>query len=122
VAQGVAQSVTGGLGARHAPAGQCSTGQNLLYNGDGRAVWFTAGVAIVYERRPAQRQRFFLGHDGDIRSLALCPTAVGHKGQQYQGGRVAATGQQVRGCWLGCRPGAGGSPACCSWLRRLPAW
>ena len=38
---------------------------NLMYNASKDAVYFVAGVCIVYNTRE-NRQRFFLGHDDDI--------------------------------------------------------
>lgn len=49
-------------------------------------MYYVAGVAVVYtppadscdggEVPLGHTQRFFLGHDDDIRSLALCPASV----------------------------------------------
>jgi hypothetical protein len=93
-------------------AGHGATAQNLLYTSEGRAVYFTAGVGVVYERRPAHRQWFFLGHSDDIKSLALCPAAVSHKGQEYGAGRVVATGQ-VGGGRAKLAGGAAAALRCC---------
>ncbi|XP_046338524.1 echinoderm microtubule-associated protein-like 6 isoform X1 [Haliotis rufescens] len=45
---------------------------NLFYTGNKDIVYFVAGVGIVYNVRE-HKQRFFLGHDDDIVSLALHP-------------------------------------------------
>lgn len=45
---------------------------NLYYTANKEAVYFVAGVGVVYNIRE-HRQRFFLGHDDDIiRYLLLC--------------------------------------------------
>lgn len=51
-----------------------------------QVLYYVAGVAVVYtppadscdggELALGHTQRFFLGHDDDIRSLALCPAVV----------------------------------------------
>lgn len=108
--------------------GANNTAQNLFYTGEGRAVYYTAGVGVVYERRPAHRQWFFVGHKDDIKSIALCPAAVSHNGQQYGPGRLVATGQVrpwvlagvlltcvARRCATSdgaCAPGTGGASWC----------
>ncbi|XP_064600933.1 echinoderm microtubule-associated protein-like 6 [Liolophura sinensis] len=45
---------------------------NLYYTAHKEVVYFVAGVGIVYNLRE-HRQKFFLGHDDDIVSLALHP-------------------------------------------------
>ncbi len=85
-----------------AAPGANNTSQNLFYTGEGHAVYYTAGVGVVYERRPAHRQWFFVGHNDDIKSIALCPAAVSHNGQEYGPGRLVATGQVRRGVLSGC--------------------
>jgi len=58
-----------------------NTSNNLWYNSEGRAVYYTAGVGIVYDKA-SNTQRYFQGHDDDIRCLAMSPCR-----------RLAATGQ-----------------------------
>lgn len=65
----------------HGYAGIANTAPNLFYNCEGRAVFYTAAVGIVLDKE-ANTQRFFLGHDDDIRCLAMHPNR-----------RLAATGQ-----------------------------
>lgn len=68
-----------------------------------QVVYYVAGVAVVYTP-PADSsdgsgaplghtQRFFLGHDDDIRSLALCPSAIQVDNRTFPAGALAATGQ-----------------------------
>ncbi|EDO48487.1 predicted protein, partial [Nematostella vectensis] len=48
---------------------------NLYYTASKEIVYFVAGVGVVYNTRE-NTQRFFLGHDDDIISLALHPEKV----------------------------------------------
>lgn len=73
--------------------GAQTTAQNLFYNCLGQAVYFLAGVGVVYHKPPEHCQHFFLGHIDDIKSLALCPAAVEVEGQQYPAKCLVATGQ-----------------------------
>ena len=57
-------------------AGVHNTSSNLFYLNSGELVYYTAAVAIVYNRQK-HTQRFFLGHVDDIRSLCVCPVAIG---------------------------------------------
>eukprot|EP00794_Sanderia_malayensis_P020047 gene20047-22014_t len=54
---------------------------NLFYTQNNEVVYFVAGVGVVYSSRE-KRQRFFLGHNDDIISLAIHPE-----------GNLVATGQ-----------------------------
>lgn len=74
-------------------AGGQATSQNLFYNCNGQAVYFVAGVGVVYSKPPAHQQHFFLGHNDDIKSLAMCPSSVTCEDQQYPAGSLVATGQ-----------------------------
>ena len=82
-----------------------NTCNNLFYNSEGRVVYYTAGVGVVYDRK-RHRQRYFLGHDDDIRCIAVSPCR-----------RFAATGQDGKhptACVWDTREGAG-----CKELARL---
>lgn len=71
-----------------------NTTQNLFYNALGDAVYYTAGVGVVYSRPPAHSQRFFRGHSDDIKCLALLEgAAVTFRGEAYPARTLAATGQ-----------------------------
>jgi hypothetical protein len=76
-----------------ATPGHRTTSQNLFYTGDGRLVYYTAGVGVVYNRPPVHHQHFFLGHSDDISALALCRAAVDVGGVQYPERSLVATGQ-----------------------------
>ncbi|KXZ56858.1 hypothetical protein GPECTOR_1g774 [Gonium pectorale] len=53
-------------------AGVENTASNIFFTGDGRLVYYLAAVGVVYD--PASHtQRFFQGHDDDIRCLAIHP-------------------------------------------------
>jgi len=78
-------------------AGGQATSQNLFYNCNGQAVYFVAGVGVVYTKPPAHRQHFFFGHNDDIKSLAMCPASVTHEDQQYPAGSLVASGQVTNG-------------------------
>ncbi|XP_047132983.1 echinoderm microtubule-associated protein-like 6 isoform X1 [Hydra vulgaris] len=54
---------------------------NLYYTNSGEIIYFVAGVGIVFDPK-LKKQRFFLGHNDDIVSLALHPD-----------GKSVATGQ-----------------------------
>ena len=67
-----------------------------------QVVYYTAGVAVVYTppTDPADTsdsaghtQHFFLGHDDDIKALAICAAPVTVDGVQYPGHSVFASGQ-----------------------------
>jgi len=45
---------------------------NLFYSQAGEVLYHVAAVAVVYDQRQ-HRQRFYLGHDDDILSLAVHP-------------------------------------------------
>jgi WD40 repeat protein len=66
----------------------CRSNIHLTENGE--LVYFTAGVAIVQSinEKDGYRQRFFLGHDGDIISSCLHPdktiVATGQMGKNAQ--------------------------------------
>ena len=89
-------SCTQTLTAAPLPAAKESSAQNLFYTGEGKVVYFTAGVAVVYQI-PSHSQYFFLGHTDDIKSLALCPVSVQMDHKEYPAKTVVATGQ-VRWC------------------------
>ena len=55
-------------------------GPNLLWLGTGEAVFYTAGVAVVYSSQQ-HRQRFFLGHTDDVKSMAVAPVEVECQGE-----------------------------------------
>jgi hypothetical protein len=65
----------------------------MFYNCEGHLVYFIAGVAVVYAAPPAHKQHFFLGHNDDIKSLAVCPGAVTLGDVQYPANSLVATGQ-----------------------------
>jgi microtubule-associated protein-like 6 len=52
--------------------GRAATAPNIAYNSAGELVYYAAAVGIVYSHS-SHKQRFFLGHDNDIRSLAMHP-------------------------------------------------
>lgn len=66
-------------------------------------LYYVAGVAIVYtppadstdgSGAPAgHTQNYFLGHDDDIKSMALCPSAVQVDNRSFPANSIAATGQ-----------------------------
>eukprot|EP00983_Pelagomonas_calceolata_P092642 1157691-Pelagomonas_calceolata.AAC.1 len=100
--------------AATAAAGKENTAQNLFYTADNKlvrsvsdclfpqeAVYFIAGVGVVYSRPPANCQTFFLGHTDDVLSLALCAAPVKFDGQTYPARTLVATGQ-VGAIWYGC--------------------
>jgi hypothetical protein len=74
-------------------AGAQSTSQCLFYNCQGHAVYTLAGLGVVYSKPPQHSQHFFLGHNDDVKSLALCPAAVQFADQEYPARSLAATGQ-----------------------------
>ncbi len=70
-----------------------ATGFWLVLPATALQVYFIAGVGVVYNRPPANTQTFFLGHNDDILSLALCPAPVKFDGQTYPARTLVATGQ-----------------------------
>jgi WD40 repeat protein len=71
-------------------------------------VYYTAGVAVVYSPRPDhdqhgvssdkcsarnRTQHFFLGHDDDIKCLAVCPADIVADGSVFPAYSVFASGQ-----------------------------
>lgn len=62
-----------------------NTSNNLFYNEDDHAVYYTAAVGVVFDRH-VHKQYFFHGHDNDIRCMAMHP-----------GKKLVATGQQGTG-------------------------
>ena len=78
--------------------GVTATSKNLFYTGSGEVAYFTAGVGVVLSRgergRPAtQSQRFFLGHNDDISSMAVLEAPVTARGVAYPARTLAPTGQ-----------------------------
>lgn len=77
--------------------GVAATSPNLFYSASGDPIYSTAGVGVVYlrPRGPGQghAQRFFLGHDDDVRCLAVLDAPVRVKGREYPARTLAATGQ-----------------------------
>eukprot|EP00854_Cymbomonas_tetramitiformis_P003095 gene3095-3928_t len=65
-----------------------NTAPNLFYTDQGKVVYYTAAVGVVYDVT-THTQRFFHGHDDDIKCLAIHP-----------GRRLVATGQvaSTNGC------------------------
>ncbi|PNH12713.1 Lipoxygenase y domain-containing protein 1 [Tetrabaena socialis] len=53
-------------------AGVENTASNIFFTGDGRLVYYQAAVGIIYDP-PSHTQKFFQGHDDDIRCMALHP-------------------------------------------------
>ena len=53
----------------HGYARDCNA-NNLFYTSTGEVVYYTAGVGIVYDKA-AHTQRFFDGHDDDIKCLTI---------------------------------------------------
>ncbi|KAL1523351.1 hypothetical protein AB1Y20_018296 [Prymnesium parvum] len=49
--------------------------QNLFYNADGRIVYHTAAMGVVYDKE-THEQHFFYGHDDDVTALDLHPDKV----------------------------------------------
>eukprot|EP00892_Ulva_mutabilis_P007281 jgi/Ulvmu1/4925/UM203_0004.1 len=84
-------------------AGFNTTSCNLFYNCNREVVYYVAAVAVVYtppadscdggDTPLGHTQRFFLGHDDDIRSLALCPAAAQVDATSYPANALVATGQ-----------------------------
>ena len=72
----------------HGYAGLRNTANNLECLADGTAVYYTAGVGVVYDAA-AHAQRFFVGHDDDVTCLAL------DSSRDY-----VATGQVGREAWV----------------------
>mmetsp|Transcript_673 Transcript_673/g.2236 ORF Transcript_673/g.2236 Transcript_673/m.2236 type:complete len:519 (-) Transcript_673:85-1641(-) len=65
---------------------------NLFYNSNGEMVYYTAGVGVTYNSR-THSQRFFLGHDNDIRCLHVCPHPITVNRTDYPANTLVATGQ-----------------------------
>lgn len=53
-----------------------NTSPNLFYLSSGEIVYYMAAVGIVYSPPPLHKQRFFLGHNDDIRSIAICASVM----------------------------------------------
>ena len=68
-------------------AGLRNNASNLFYTKDGRVVYYTAGVGIVYDRS-THSQEFFKGHDDDVSCLAMHPER-----QLVASGQVAGLGE-----------------------------
>ena len=49
--------------------------QNLFYNADGRIVYHSAALGVVYDKE-THEQHFFRGHDDDITALDIHPDKV----------------------------------------------
>jgi hypothetical protein len=65
-------------------------------------VYTLAGLGVVYSKPPQHSQHFVLGHNDDVKSLALCPADVQFGDQQYPARSLAATGQvRTARCKLG---------------------
>lgn len=63
-------------------------------NHEGNLVYYTAGVGVVYSCfEAARRQWFFLGHNDDIKSIALSQEEISYKNEVFPSGSLAATGQ-----------------------------
>jgi len=83
-------------------AGVHNTSSNLFYLNTGELVYYTAAVAVVYNRQK-HTQRFFLGHVDDIRSLCVCPSEVSVAASSSQSSETsgsavvgAGTGSKLR--------------------------
>ncbi|KAK9824333.1 hypothetical protein WJX72_009517 [[Myrmecia] bisecta] len=74
--------------------GKENTAPNVFYNAEGRIVYYLAALGVVYNPM-SHTQRFFQGHDDDIRCLAMHPAR-----------RLVATGQMT---------GPGDCPFVCIW-------
>jgi len=83
-------------------AGLRNNASNLFYTKDGRVVYYTAGVGIVYDRS-THSQQFFKGHDDDVSCLAMHPER-----QLVASGQVAGLGE------------TGNCPYVCVWDVGLP--
>ena len=68
-------------------AGIRATAANLFYTAEGKAVYYTAGIGIVYSMA-GHTQQFFKGHDDDISCLAIHPDR-----QLVASGQVAGIGE-----------------------------
>mmetsp|Transcript_34365 Transcript_34365/g.76299 ORF Transcript_34365/g.76299 Transcript_34365/m.76299 type:complete len:1172 (-) Transcript_34365:306-3821(-) len=73
--------------------GKENTAQNLFYTSEGKVVYYSAGVGVVYQRPPVHHQYFFLGHNDDITAVALCPASIDYNGKQFPAKTIVATGQ-----------------------------
>jgi len=87
-------------------SGLTNTAPNLFYTASGAVVYYTAGIGIVYDKE-THTQRFFRGHDDDIKSLALLSAEV----EGYPARTLVATGQVTP---------TGGGPYVCVWDSRAP--
>jgi len=78
-------------------AGKDSTDNNLFFNDQGKVVYYTAALGIVYD--PASHtQVFFKGHNDDIRCIAIHPQRrCGRTGGGF--GRGGERGS-ARNLWL----------------------
>ena len=87
VASRSAATPTAGLELDHVHGfpGLDNLANNLHVSAEGDAVYYLAAVGVAYDRR-SHRQRFFLGHDDDIRCIAAHPDgltfATGQDGQR----------------------------------------
>ena len=57
-------------------AGKENTSNNLFYLATGEVVYYTAAVGVVLDKDKLEKercQRFFFGHDDDIKSMAVHP-------------------------------------------------
>ena len=79
-------------------SGKFNTTSNIFFTASGEVVYYTAGVGIVYDRH-GHRQRFFTGHDDDIKCIAMHPRR-----------RIVATGQMC-----GHAETSRGLPYVCIW-------
>ena len=59
----------------HGFPGLDNLSNNLHVSAEGDAVYYLAGVGVAYNRR-SHRQRFFLGHDDDVRCIAAHPDGL----------------------------------------------
>lgn len=73
--------------------GISSTANNVFYNCEGKILYYSAGVGIVYSKPPEHSQAFFLGHSDDIKCMDVCRAAVQVEGQNYPPSSLVATGQ-----------------------------
>jgi microtubule-associated protein-like 6 len=56
-------------------------------------VYFLAGLGVVYSPPPLHTQRFFLGHNDDVKSCAMCPAPVTLGDVDFPPWSLVATGQ-----------------------------
>jgi len=74
-------------------AGLMNSSPNIFYLSTGEIVYYTAAVGIIYSPPPLHKQRFFLGHNDDIKSLAICSGELQHEGVTYPPRTIMASGQ-----------------------------